>query len=182
LIGSEELAALFADFQRTAFRLETLPQYRVEGEEEAFRLFLAGASIPDAMKDREWLRNIRHTTASGKTWRRVHAISGPLTPYLRFEMEWGYVYSQDAGEDIRILHEEDDPNRHFEGLPFEDFWLFDDRLVVRMCYDAEGRYLGAAEPIDDTAAVEGYRATRDAAWARAVPFDRYRNEKRSQSA
>ena len=49
-----DFAHLFTHFERSAFRLETLPEYRVAGEWDEFARFLAGASRPAGL-NAEWL-------------------------------------------------------------------------------------------------------------------------------
>ena len=54
------------------------------------------------------------------------------------------------------------------GLPDVEFWLYDDRHVVLMHYDADGRFVDAeALPSSETARFCGYR---DLAVGAAVPF------------
>lgn len=67
---------------------------------------------------------------------RVHIIDHTLTPYLQFEIDWYYAVNGAAGEDIRFIFREEVPD-----LPFTDTWLFDDRDVLDLSYDTEGRLL-----------------------------------------
>ncbi len=97
-----DFAHLFTHFKRSAFRLETLPEYRVAGEWDEFARFLAGGSRPAGL-NAEWLEMVARSTSSGKVFERVHAA-----PYLHYEFAWGYAQSTQAGERIFIL-EKDDP-------------------------------------------------------------------------
>lgn len=167
----QTLTTLLRDFRRNAFRLEALDRYTIDEEAPSFAAFLRGE--PQPPEDPEftaWLEDLRAQRAAGKTVTRVHAIAGPLTPYLHFEIGWGYIYTGAAGEDIRILHREtwDEP---FGAQP-PDFWLFDDETVAVMHYDGEGRWQGATVR-DDPASVDTYRQLRDVALRHAVPLSDY---------
>src|ERR1700680_4326337 len=123
----DDFAHLFTNFEWSAFRLETLPEYRVAGEWDEFARFLAGGSRPTGL-NAEWLEMIARATSSGKVFERVHAVPSVLTPYLHFEFAWGYAHSARVGERIFIL-ENDDPRSLFGDLPFVDFWLFGDTIA-----------------------------------------------------
>ncbi|MEZ0093817.1 DUF6879 family protein [Streptacidiphilus sp. EB129] len=123
----------FDGMQRDAFRLETLPVYRVPQEEEAIRRFRAGRPIAEA-DTATWTARLRMFAESGRVVRRVHVLSRPLTEYLEFEFEH-YRHNVAAGEDVRIL---DITNRENPGLPDQDFWMFDDERVVLMNYEPDG--------------------------------------------
>ncbi|HYR62015.1 MAG TPA: helix-turn-helix transcriptional regulator [Actinomycetota bacterium] len=147
----EEFSRLFETFAHRAFRLETLSRYDVPEVEEALRAFLAGAPKPGPdPDDLAWQSNIRAHAAAGRPMQRVHVIRGPLTDYLRFEVEWGYPDNTAAGEDIGILHVGDG---ELPELGEEDFWLFDDSTLVLMRYDEHGRWLGADQVVDPAVGV-----------------------------
>jgi hypothetical protein len=90
----------------------------------------------------------------------------PLTEYLRFELGYGYPSLEKAGDHVKILEV---PEGEPPPVPMVDFWLFDDRLPVRMDYDDEGHLLEAVE-ITDPAAVEECRQVRDLALSLAIPY------------
>jgi hypothetical protein len=112
-----------------------LPCYAVDDERENFEQYLAGAPLPPG-RNREWAANIRAATAAKRYMRRVHIIEHALTPYLQFEIDWYYAVNAAAGEDIRFIFRKDVPN-----VKYTDTWLFDDRDVVDLSYDAQGRLL-----------------------------------------
>jgi hypothetical protein len=174
-LSREEFSGLFTSFASSAFRLETLPEYRVEGEVAEFELFLQGKPLPPDGNE-AWCRVVSAATQAGKRMQRVHIVPSRLTPYLRFEIEWGYLYSAEAGEDVLLLVH-DQPARLFGGWPVHDFWVFDDRTCVRMHYDEGGRFR-FGERVDDRAAVEAYGRARAVALDHAVPLRRYLAEVR----
>lgn len=164
-------------FTSELFRLETLPHYDVAGDGADLARYLAGQPGPDMDRKGPWLDVIRGEVARGLHTYRVHVVTGPLTPYLRFEFEWGYVLNQEAGEHIRILDLAERPRP--EGLVDEDFWLIAGQdgqpdHVARMRYDDAGRFLDAE--VVPAADVGRYRQARHAAWQAAVPFSVYWQE------
>jgi len=162
-VNTDEFGKLFETFRSLAFRLETLPEYRVPQDVESLRLFREGQPPPESRRERPWLQTIRNANARGARMQRVRVIRGALTEYQRFQFAWGYPDNLAAGEDIRIL-DQDVP-----GVLDHDYWLFDDATVVRMDYDNEGQFLRPVV-VDDVAL---YRRCGDVALAHAVPFSDY---------
>ncbi|MEV7050903.1 DUF6879 family protein [Streptomyces anulatus] len=168
--ASNDLAARFSTFQEEAFRLETLDDYSNSGNPAAFRSFLAGEPKP-ADYNAGWLETVSKATGSGKRMVRVHVLSRPLTPYLRYELGWGYLTNMTAGEEVHILDTTDCPNP-LEGAP--DFWLFDGREPVVLNYDENGSFTGPtfipAESALPTGEQFEYATYRRVALAMSVPF------------
>jgi hypothetical protein len=169
-VNPDEFGKLFESFRSSAFRLETLPEYRVEIEAEQFRLFLRGHPPPSSRKERAWLKTVANAYAAGKSMQRVRVVRRPLTDYIAFELAWGYPENAAAGEEIRIL--ELGPGESIaEGLD-HDYWLFDDLIVVRMEYDEQGRFIRPVAARD----ADRYCRCRDAVMQRAVPLETYRRQ------
>jgi hypothetical protein len=166
-LPSEEWGALFTGFTRSAFRLETLQHYSAPDEEDALARFCAGKN-PDINLS-WWTGLAREHTAAGRTMARVRIIIEPPSDYTRFELV-AYPIMAAAGDDIRIITV---PRGAWPaGIPHEDFWLFDDRDVWVMRYDAAGVFL-RAELVDDRRAVLDHMRWRDAALAQAIPVTDY---------
>jgi hypothetical protein len=163
--------AAFASIQRSWFRLETLQVYDAPSEREMLRAFLAGEPQPGTGERHDaWTTMIQRHIAAGRQLQRVHVIEEPLTPYIEFELTWGYAAGVAGGEDIRVI-----PVRRGQwpaGLPHEDFWTFDGAAVWRMDYDAGGQVLGA-ELSHDPADVARYLAWQDVALRLAIPLADY---------
>ncbi|MGH3489477.1 MAG: DUF6879 family protein [Actinopolymorphaceae bacterium] len=162
-----DLNTLFATFDRSAFRLETLDGYTVPSEDAAFAAFKAGEPMPERTIDTNpWLQIVHHATQAGKHMSRVHVISRPHTDYIRYELD-AYAANVAAGEDIRII-ERSWGAHSLSSSP--DFWLFDDTTVAVMQYDDEGRFLGA---VDDSDRLDIYRARVEVARACSVDYGDY---------
>lgn len=156
-------------FASTLFRLEVLDRYDVGSNGDDLNRYLAGEPGPDMARKGPWMDQLRSEVARGLHTYRVHVVRGPLSPYLRFEFEWGYTYNAAAGEHIRILDLAEQPGP--PAAAAGDFWLIGDDRAVRMHYDPGGRFLGAEVAPENE--IPRYRAIRDATWAAAVPFTDY---------
>ncbi|MGW5676271.1 DUF6879 family protein [Streptomyces sp. NPDC003860] len=159
----KSIGELFDTFEREAFRLETLDDYSKSGNSDAYHAFLSGQAQPDDYNE-AWVSEVRGNTASGKRMYRVHVLSRPLTPYLRFELGWGYWKNMAAGEEFFILDTTEIPNPLGD---VEDFWLFDAESAVVMYY-SDGAVSGRETVVGDPA--REFVTIRDVAMAHAEPF------------
>ena len=166
-LEGEAWSRYFQDFHSSAFRLELHPVYTMPGEADELQRFLAGEKPPSDYHY-GWLDTVANAAAAGKTMRRVRVVTRPLTDYIRYEFEWGFVYNVHAGEDIRVL---DLTGRPGPGLPDYDFWMFDESAVVKLLYRPDGTQI-VRELIQDPD-IAAYLRYRDAAWQDAVPFEGY---------
>lgn len=124
----------FETFQKTAFRLEALPQYLVDDEKDAFAQFQQDGSLPkEPMSD--WSHLVDANVKNGKTMKRLRLISDKLTPYEQFELQ---IYSGiEYGEDIRLNA------RHIYAKDYlYDFWFFDDEYISQINYESDGTFIG----------------------------------------
>lgn len=165
-----DFESLFRDFERHAFRLETLQVYNVDYEKEPFEDFKAGVAKYTHPDQQEWVDGVRESIRAGKTMSRVHIVTEPVSDYVAFEMAWPYQDSTAAGEDVRILAV---PEGSWpEGLPTFDYWLFDSEAAWLMQYHEDGSFR-AAEYVDDpdeVARLDGYRRI---AMENSVPLAEY---------
>lgn len=134
LLDGEEWAGRFETFQREAWRLETLPAYRVPQEAEEIRDFLAGERIDPHAYSNEYTDDLKRLREEGKSKGRVHIVSRPLSDYLRYEFMYYQPHAW-AGEEIRIMDVTGRRNP-LEGV--QDFWMFDRSEVVLMNYEPDG--------------------------------------------
>ncbi|MFJ1593933.1 DUF6879 family protein [Kitasatospora albolonga] len=155
---------MFDGFKQEAFRLETLDDYSRSSDVDAYRLFLDGEARPENYNT-DWLDEVFEHVDAGRRMYRVHVVTRPLTPYLRYELGWGYTTNITAGEEFFILDVTERPNP-LGGVG--DFWLFDSVTAVPMRYGPEGEFTGADVLPKDRA--DEYVGYRDTALAHAVPF------------
>lgn len=166
LVGADWEQA-WANFTTSAWRLETLPVYRVASEAEEFEGFLETGQLVDEEEPDAWRDKLRRWRAEGKQVGRVHTVTPPLGDYLRFEFAY-YNRSVAAGEDVRILDFSRTPN---PGLPAQDFWMFDDQLVVLMHYAEDGTQVGRETLTDVDPAP--YVRYKELATSHSMEFMRY---------
>ncbi|WP_316526369.1 DUF6879 family protein [Kitasatospora brasiliensis] len=158
-LSRDAFGALFDGFHHAAFRLATRDTY---GSVDAYQRFLAGEPKPPD-HNAAWRTRVQRHTDAGRRIHRVHILTRPLSPYLRFELDWGYRTNATAGEEFSILDTTDQPNP-LQHAP--DFWLFDESTAVSMAYDTNGYFLAAQQEPD----THRWIHHRDTALAHATPF------------
>ena len=157
-------AYIDAHHTRDIFRLETLSYYAVDSDGDDYRRYLQGELHADADAKAPWLARLQQDEEAGRRWRRVHAVTLPLSDYLRYESEWCYTVNVDAGEDVRIIDDATDAL-----LAVGDFFVIDGTHVVRSIYDQQGQFAGA-EIVTDPTAKAPYVALSELAWRSSTPF------------
>ncbi|MFD6349918.1 DUF6879 family protein [Streptomyces roseolus] len=165
LVDRDTFRRLFETFEHTAWRLETRRGYASDRQDPDYQTFLATGSSPCDFTE-PWFVNIRAQVDAGKTVGRVRIADRPPTTEQLFLLDYAR-HNAASGEDIRYLWRED-----AAGLPAEDFWIFDSRIVALLHFDDEDRMLDI-ELITEPAKVVLYCAARDAAMHHAVPYDRF---------
>ncbi|MBT2675804.1 hypothetical protein J7E95_34435 [Streptomyces sp. ISL-14] len=163
LIPFEEITHLFAEFEHTAFRLETRRGYASDQQGTRFQAFVRGI-LPEPEPDHPWNVNVRGKTEQGARFSRVRIIDEPPTDGQKFLMATA-AGNVAAGEDIRVLARSEAVRLN---LPDFDMWLFDSRILVRMHIDDTDTTIGV-ELVDDPAETLAACQARDAAWRAAVP-------------
>jgi hypothetical protein len=158
---------LFTEFDHEAVHLEMRDSYGTAIELPHMAQWAAGE--PD---DLEWLRpwcdQVRLHVAEGKTYRRVHVVSEPLSDYQR----WSHSIMQphiDAGTDLRWVGRRQVSSVAFPG---NDFWMFDGHLVVFHHYAGNGAnidFTTSTDPHD----IQLCRSAFDALWKLATPHADY---------
>ncbi|GHH13101.1 DUF6879 family protein [Streptomyces rubradiris] len=166
LLDGEEWAARFRSFQREAWRLETLPEYRVPQEAEEIKAYLAGERIDPHAYSNEYTDDLKQLRREGKSKGRVHIVTRPLSDYLRFEFMYYQPHAW-AGDDIRIMDVTGRPNP-LQGV--QDFWMFDQSEVVLMNYEPDGTQISREVFEGDVTPFLEYQRI---ALAESVPFEEY---------
>ncbi|MBA2324724.1 MAG: hypothetical protein H0V92_12175 [Pseudonocardiales bacterium] len=168
--GDPRLMDVFRGARYSVFRFEALPAYRGSDEEGEIAAFLRGDPPPPRDPSSEdWMAMICGHRAAGRVMERVHAVTEPLTDYLRWELTWGYPPHVQVGEDVRIL---DLTAGWPDELPRRDFHLFDNCELYDAHYAEDGTWLGV-ERITDPARAVAACHWRAALWHRAVPLAAY---------
>lgn len=182
------LGALMADTGRGSFILsgqavtdtEALSQADVPGHEtcvESLKRRRSGSVelLQDEAQQNDdfawhqpWLNLVRSVTISGKAINRARIVTVPHGDYTR----WGLTVAPHniaAGEDVRWLP------RHLidaDILSTDDYWLFDDNLVVFTVFEPNGQFAGRAAT-SDPRIISFCRDIRDRVWTAAIPHNKY---------
>lgn len=165
IITLAEFDGLFTQFKYTAWRLETRRRYASDELTDTYRQFAAGQPVNWDGVDAEWCQERREQTALGKTFGRVRIIDEPPTPGQLYLLD-NARRNRSVGEDIHSMRRSDAERL---GLPAEDFWIFDSRLVALLNFDDDDQ-LVSVELITEPVAVNRYAQMRDAAMHYAVPY------------
>ena len=167
-VTDEEFGELLTSFDREAIHLETRDAYGTAVELPHMAKWAAGE--PD---DLEWLQGwcatLRAHVRAGKAVRRARIVSEPLSDYQL----WSFSIAQpmvEAGEDIRWV-----PRKLVSpvALPGNDFYLFDERLIVFLLYAGNGlatEKLVSTEP----AHIQLCRSAFEAVWKLSIPHSEYK--------
>lgn len=129
----DEFRARPLDFERSAFRFDTLPHYAGDSERAGLALFLSGQKKPER-HNANTHDTVRRAIADGKSWTKVKLVRRPFSDYTRYSLEWIIPGNAAAGWEHRII---DATERDFD-LPDFDFWLYDDSTVIVVNYDQDG--------------------------------------------
>jgi hypothetical protein len=167
VIDLDEFDGLFTRFEHTAWRLESRRRYASDELTDTYAQFLRGEPVDWEGVDAEWCAERREQSGLGKRFERVRIVDDPQTPGQLYLLDNARRNSA-VGEMILSLPRVDADR---VGLPAEDFWIFDSRLVALLRFDDADRLTGV-ELITEPASVLRYAMVRDAAVHHAVPYER----------
>ena len=167
-VTDEQFEDLLTSFEHEAIHLETRDAYGTETELPHMAKWAAGE--PDNLDWLQgWCSTLRKAVKDGKSVRRARIVSEPLSDYQR----WSYSIAQpmvDAGEDIRWV-----PRRLVSStaIPGNDFYLFDNQLVVFLLYTGSGVAAGKFASTDP-ADIQLCKSSFEAVWKLAVAHSEYK--------
>jgi len=168
--GRSVVHDVLAQARRSAVHLEMRDDYSHADPE--FAEWQEGVPIEPNERFRAWFDLVAATVARGVQVRRARIVSEPATEYIRFEYELTNVLNAPAGEQVRWL-----PRQRASdlALPGNDFWLFDDELVIFNHFAGDGGWTGEREEKrTEPAVVKLCGSAFEAVWERAIPQDEYR--------
>ncbi|TQF05901.1 hypothetical protein E6W39_31335 [Kitasatospora acidiphila] len=163
LLDGDEWQSYLRDFKHSAFRLEAHQIYTMPFEAETLASFLSGDPLPEGF-NADWHDRIRDHRAKGRVMTRAKLVRLPLTDYSRYLFEWCIPGNVAAGEDYRIV----DLTRRSLDLPEQDFWMFDESVVVHMNYRPDGTQINRT--LIENPDIPKYLRWRDLALAESVSF------------
>jgi hypothetical protein len=129
----------------------------------------AAGELDDFAWMQSYCEEVRANVAAGKSYRRAHVVSEPLSDYQRWSYSIGWLHV-DAGVDLRWV-----PRRLVSSIAFpgNDFWMLDNRLVIFH------HYAGSGKNIDFTTSTDAHdielcRSAFEAVWPLAIPHNEYK--------
>jgi hypothetical protein len=160
---------LLRSCERSALHLEMRDCYM--RSDPSFIEWQAGHRYAPTDRDSWWHpfnEQIAEAVGRGVDVRRARIVSEPVSEYIRFEYDVTFM-NVIAGEKVRWL-----PRRQATGLalPGNDFWLFDDRLVLVNHFTGEGESAGR-ETTEDLDVAKLCMSAFEAVWERAIPHEDY---------
>lgn len=164
-VAAHQILDFFKEgFAHTAWRLETRRGYAADEALDEYKEFLEGVPpTPDPADP--WFTTIRGLVDQGKRIERVRLADQPMTDGQRFLLATT-PENLAAGEDIRFLFRDEVTALD---LPlFEDFWLFDSRVLARFNWDDPARRM---ELTTDPRQVLEACQVRDATWHYALRYE-----------
>ncbi|MDG4857372.1 hypothetical protein P8605_04235 [Streptomyces sp. T-3] len=164
---------LFRQAKRSALHLEMRDGYmKSDPSYVSWKQDPQGVTAERDPDSRPWLALMQEITTRGVEVRRARIFSEPMSDYLRFEHHLT-PSNVAAGEQVRWL-----PRRKASdlALPGNDFWLFDDSLVVFLHFTGEGELApeGDEERTTAPAVVRLCSTAFEAVWERATPHEEYK--------
>jgi hypothetical protein len=171
-VAGNEANQLLSSCERSAVHLEMRDGY--SRTDPMFTGWREGRRFDRADWDswwRPWLDIVVAARSRGVIIRRARIVSEPVSDYIRWEYDITFT-NVEAGEDIRWL-----PRRRASDLllPGNDFWVFDDRMVLWNHFTGEGEVSPEGwEITEDPIQVKACAAAFESVWERAVPHRDYR--------
>lgn len=134
------LSEAFSKFKRSAKRLELFQEYHMAGQEwDSYQKYLRGEFVPIFDDLKEWNEQLLEYKKQGKMVERIRLIKVPVSSYLKFEIDIGYLPSSLYGQQVKFILEKDFDLLNVDHLK-NDFWIFDDEIVFEMLYDENGAF------------------------------------------
>jgi hypothetical protein len=166
-ISYEELTGLIDSFQREALHLEMRDSYGTAAELSHLAKWEAGE--PDDIGWlRPWFDRVSAATQAGKVFRRARIVSEPVSNYHKWVLKDSHLFVK-AGEDIRWV-----PRSRVSAvaLPGNDFWLFDDQILVFLIFSGGGQVVDR-QKIRDRSVVDLCRTAFEKVWELSIPDSEY---------
>lgn len=168
-VSHEDLNDLCRGIKKSFVHLETRDAYGTDAELPHMAKWRKGEH-DDFGWLRWWLTMVGDHRAAGRSCRRLHIVSEPVSDYQRWVISHTGLFIE-AGEDIRYP-----PRRLLTSVALPssgDFYVFDDELVLFLHYAGNGTN-ASFEITDDPGVVYACRQAFATAWDLARPFHEYR--------
>ena len=153
------------------FRLQLLDTYLVDDEKEAFSDYKKGKAVSEITLpgDDEWLSLIEDTTKKGVKIIDMEVVSIPLSEYKRFVIPM--MFSPNSKGQESLFVERKKIAKQISG--FQDYWMFDSKIVIPMNYDKEGHFFGSGDIITEPDKIARYVKLKEELLKVATPMSEF---------
>jgi hypothetical protein len=122
--------------------------YFDNNEFNEFNKFKNGLQI-EGFANQDWIEDLNLWRSEGKTIKRIRVVPYNITEYFKYELEWCYPRNIDAGELITFI-----PEKLYLAISEkfkigQDFWIFDNEMVILLDYNEKYEYMDCSQIIDD---------------------------------
>ena len=139
------LSEAFLNFKKSEKRLEVLQEYYIEGGElKQYNNYCECKRVEELDDLKEWNEFIRQSTEQGKIIERIRVLKNPVSSYLKYEIEHGFVPSQEYGQKVRFVSESIYKKLNKSAIKNE-FWIFDDEVIFEMVYSKKGDFIKSCQ-------------------------------------
>jgi hypothetical protein len=166
--GAPTFDELLRSAARAALHLEMRDGYSLK--DPAFIAWQGGERVDPTIYWPQWYNLLRPVVARGVQVHRARIVSEPVSEYIRFEHAITAALNIAAGEDVRWLSRRRASDL---ALPGNDFWLFDNRIVMLNHFSGDGDSV-AHEVTDNPVVLKLCATAFQAVWERATLHQDYR--------
>jgi hypothetical protein len=166
---SKRFGELWAEAKHEIYRLQLLDTYLVDGEKEAFCGYKKGkaANCIKISGFEEWCSSIEGKSKQGVRIIDMEVVGLPLSEYKKFGISVALLSTNEKGQESFFV-ERKKVAKLISG--FQDYWMFDSKVVIPMNYDKEGHFLGAGSLVVAQDRVDRYVKLREVLLGVAVPM------------
>jgi hypothetical protein len=151
------------------FKVEVLQDYSGEDEGLSLAAWLSGNKklslqlLGEEFKDNEWAKQFAVKSIKKI---RIHIVDQPYTPYLEWEFELYKRFNIPKwGEQVFVVNKGDISNLD---IPDGDFWIFDNKKVIRYHYKVSKVY--SADIFDEKDDIDYFLFLKEKLIKVAKPF------------
>jgi len=158
------------------FKLETLQIYQIDVESPQFQAYQKG-NLEEARRITKGVllsglgKPYEKIKKKNIKFRRVHIVELPLSFYLRFELE-SYKISIELGEEIYLIPKEE-AEKLKRSVEFQDFLMFDNKIVYLHYFDIPTGEWKYTELIDDPKEIKGYIQLKEQLLKKSLLVDQF---------
>ena len=172
MIKLATLQSMFQTFEQEAFRLEKREIYKIDDEWKLYQKFIQGQHVLEIPSEKEFRDLIASDTKKGKVHKRVRVVPAELNDYIKFEIKLAYLKQIKIGHKIYFIEKPEFSKLIPSNFHPGDFYLFDDKNVIKLNYTPQGEFVGT-ESIEDKNSLEKYIELKKQLLKKVVPLEKW---------